>query len=428
MRVLQRLFQRNLLLKIASYNSIHIAIRIVTGVIMTHLTAVFLGTAGLAVLGNFRNFLQGIQSFSLLGFENGLVSYTARLEKNKKDLQDLFSAAWTITLLVSLCLSVAVFATAHWLDDYLIGYERSYGFVFKGLAVTIPFYVAFIMVSSLLQGMQRYRHYVNVNILINILVFALSALLIVQYKVAGALWAIVATPVVQCAVAFLLWKKARILYSLRSLLKFHWSLGDLKPLWGYSAMALLSALLVPVTYIAVRQDVRFVVGDEAAGNWEGLQRLSNYYMMFVTSLISLYVLPQLSKDRDFTNYRHTIIHFYKTILPLLALGLILLYVGRSWIVTYLYTKEFVGMLPLFKWQFAGDFIKIITTVMAFRFIAINDFKRYAIAEVVSLASFYITNYFFIRNYGSEGVVMAHLASHLFFMVALVILLRRELFK
>jgi PST family polysaccharide transporter len=53
----------------------------------------------------------------------------------------------------------------------------------------------------------------------------------------------------------------------------------------------------------------------------------------------------------------------------------------------------VGCCPYLEMATAENFIKIITTVMAFRFIAINDLKRYFIAEVVSLSTFYIANYF-----------------------------------
>ncbi len=428
MRGLRRYVNGNILLKVAGLNSIQVLLRIGTGVVMSKIIAIFLGTSGLAVLGNFRNFFQGLQSFCLLGFENGLVRYAAQYKEQKQQLQQLFTAAWTVTLLLTIGLSIGIYFTASFLDTYLIGLERSYNFVFKALAVTLPFYVLFAMISSLLQGLQRYRSFIWLNIIINVMVFAMSATLIYNHSITGAFAAIVITPLVQCIAALGIWWRASAPgFNIRSLIQWNLNITDVRPLWGYSGMALLSAVLVPVTFIAVRQDLRIVMGDDAAGNWEGLQRLSHYYMIFVTTLISLYVLPQLSKNESARNYRTTILHFYKTILPPLAMGLIALYLCRELIVTYLYTQEFKGMLPLFKWQFAGDFVKIITTVLAFRFIAISDFKRYAIAEIISLSAFYLTSYFLIRLYGTSGVVMAHLASHLIFLFVLIILLRRELF-
>lgn len=428
MRGLLRYFNRNLLLKVAGYNSLHILVRIGTGGIMSWVLAHLLGTAGMAVMGNFRNFYQGLQSFSMLGMENGLVRYAAQFKEDTNQLKPVFSTAWIATLIVSVVLSLLVFFGASPLDAYLIGFETSYAYIFKALAVTLPFYVIFTMITSLLQGFEWYKSFVVVNILVSLVVFGCSVSLIYFYLLDGALIAIVATPIIQCFIAALIWCNLKKETSLRSLLFNGFSALHLKPLMSYSGMALLSALLIPVTYIAVRQDLREVVGDTAAGNWEGLQRISGYYMLFVTSLISLYVLPQLSKDPSHKAFRKTSIHFYKTILLPVSLGLLAIYVSRDLLVQYLFTQEFIGMLPMYKWQLAGDFIKIITTVLAFRFIAINDLKKYAIAEVASLSSFYVTSYVLIRSHGSEGVVMAHLASHLIYLLVILILLRKELFK
>jgi PST family polysaccharide transporter len=157
-------------------------------------------------------------------------------------------------------------------------------------------------------------------------------------------------------------------------------------------------------------------------------RISSYYMLFVTSLISLYVLPSLSKDSSHRNYRSTIWNFYKTILPLVVVGLIAVYFSRNLIISILFTEEFEDSSRLFKWQLLGDFIKIVTTVMAFRFIAMNDLWRYLIAEVLSILSFYLFSLYLIPTYQEQGVVMAYLGNYLFYLALLLVILRKELFS
>jgi len=151
-------------------------------------------------------------------------------------------------------------------------------------------------------------------------------------------------------------------------------------------------------------------------------------MMFVTSLISLYVLPSLSKDASIKNYRSTIVHFYKNILPIVILGLISIFLCKDLIIQLLFTQEFTGAVPLFKWQLAGDFIKIITTVMAFRFIAQNQLKKYLIAEIASVGFFVVISYFLIPVYQEEGVVIAYFLNYVFYILVLISLLRKELFS
>jgi PST family polysaccharide transporter len=363
-----------------------------------------------------------------LGLENGLVSYATQFKNDRVKLLQVYGTAWIASIAVTVVLSLGVFFLAGMLDEYLIGLETSYAFVFQYMAVAMPFYVVFILISSLLQGFEWYKKFITINIIINILVFGVSVFLIYSEGLSGALVSIVITPVIQCLIGLLLWSHHNPEFKLSALFVSGFDAASLRPLLSYSAMALISAVLIPVTYIAIRQDARAVLGDVIAGDWEMLQRISGYYMMFVTTLISLYVLPQLSKDFSPQVYKSTITHFYKTILPPVALGLIVIYLSRQLLVDYLFTEEFSGMLPMFKWQLAGDFLKIVTTVMAFRFIAINDLKRYLIAEVVSLATFYGANYFMIRYYGNSGIVMAYLLSYCCYGVALVVLLRKELWS
>lgn len=65
-RLLDKL-NKNLLLKVAGFNSIYILIKIGTGTVMSWVLANYVGAAGMGVLGNLRNFTQGVWSFASLG-------------------------------------------------------------------------------------------------------------------------------------------------------------------------------------------------------------------------------------------------------------------------------------------------------------------------------------------------------------------------
>jgi PST family polysaccharide transporter len=191
-------------------------------------------------------------------------------------------------------------------------------------------------------------------------------------------------------------------------------------------MALVSAFLLPLVAILVRDHVRLTVSDEAAGWWEAMVRIASYYMMFITSLISLYVLPRLSANDTASNYRATIASFYKTMLPIVVLGMIVVYLLRDFLIAFLFSAEFEPVSALFKWQLVGDFIKVVTTVLAFRFIAVNDLKRYLLAEFISVLCFYLAAHVLITSYGVEGVVMAHVITYAVYLATLLVMLRKEL--
>jgi PST family polysaccharide transporter len=427
-RLLNRL-DKNLLLKVAGFNSIYIILRIAIGVVMSKVIAVYVGAAGMAVMGNLRNFTQGIWTFSVLGLENGLVKHAAQFQQEKHQLKQVFQTAWSLCLLTSVVLGIICIALASHLDQWLIGVDTDFSVVFIALGISLPFHVLFVMLSSLLQGLEWFKRFIWINILVSVLVFITSALLIYNYNLTGALFSIVLVPVLQCLVILAVWWRVIQVPDIQitDLLRFSFDNKHARNLLKYSIMALVSALLIPVVQIAVRQKIMYEVSDEAAGYWEAVVRVSTYYMMFVTTLISLYVLPSLSKDSAISNYRKTVWHFYKSILPIVLAGLITLFLSRELLVELLFTAEFTGATPLFKWQFAGDFFKVVTTVLAFRFIALNDLKRYLIAEVLSVISFLGFSYYLIPMYQEEGVVMAHLLNYVFYLLILLILLRKEIF-
>ncbi|MEO9501556.1 O-antigen translocase [Nonlabens ulvanivorans] len=429
MRSLLSFFTKNVLLKVASFNGVFILIRIGIGAIMSRIIADYAGAAGMAIMGNLRNFTQGIQTFAVLGFEHGLVSYAAAYRKDFTELKKHYKTAWSLSIISSLILAILIFIAAPWLDDYLIATDISFTTVFRLFAVSLPFYVVFIFITSLLQGFEFFKKYITLQIVISLVIFIISAYLIYTFNLTGALYSIVIVPFIQCVVAFFFLKSTiQHQVPLFELIGIQWSQETAKKLFSYSAMALVSAFLLPLVAILVRNEVRTQVGDAAAGWWEGMIRVSNYYILFATSLISMYVLPKLSKNKSSSHFRTTISHFYKTILPFLLLGLIAVYISRDYIILYLFNADFEGMEPLFKWQLIGDFIKIVTTVLAFQFIARNNIKRYLVAEIVSVLSFYIFSMILLPLYSIEGIVMAHVANYIVYFIVIVILLKKELFN
>ena len=60
-------------------------------------------------------------------------------------------------------------------------------------------------------------------------------------------------------------------------------------------MTLFSSILTPIVYIYIRKLIITAQSIEAAGYYEAMSRISSFYMMFITTLVSLYYLPELSK-------------------------------------------------------------------------------------------------------------------------------------
>src|SRR5690606_24701459 len=109
----------------------------------------------------------------------------------------------------------------------------------------------------------------------------------------------------------------------------------------YSLMALFSALVLPMVTVTIRNYIMDNNGAHAAGLWEAMRRISGYYMMFVSTLLVLYILPRFSEIESKSEFRKEVFNFYKTIMPIFGLGLVVIYFIRNIIIKIIFTSEFV---------------------------------------------------------------------------------------
>ena len=193
-------------------------------------------------------------------------------------------------------------------------------------------------------------------------------------------------------------------------------------------MKLVSAISLPLIMIAIRTEIVTVQSATEAGYWEAMNRISNYYLVFFTTLLTLYILPKLSEINDPKAFRKEIFGFYKTILPLFAAGMLIIYVLKTYIIQIVLTDEFLPMSSLFFWQLSGDLVKIASIVIAYQFLAKNMFWHYIFVEVGSVLTIYFSSLYFINTYGFVGASMAHLFSYTIHFIVVLIIFRKALFN
>ncbi|HNQ27476.1 MAG TPA: O-antigen translocase, partial [Aquaticitalea sp.] len=170
-----------------------------------------------------------------------------------------------------------------------------------------------------------------------------------------------------------------------------------------------------------------VVGMKEAGYWEAMNRISDYCLMFIMSLMNLYFLPRFSEIENKREFRKEVFNFYKSILPYFAAGLLLVYLLRSLIVRLVFSEAFAPATELFMWQLLGDFVKVLSVVIAFQFIAKRMFWHFVIIEVFLVCMMYLTSVYLIDIYGVKGAVIGHFVSYVLFYGLVLLIFSSSLF-
>ncbi|QGK77263.1 oligosaccharide flippase family protein [Flavobacterium sp. SLB02] len=411
--------------KITSLNSLSIAIKIGIGLITSKILAIFVGPGGMALVGNLRNFLTSLESISTLGFQSGIIKYVAENQKNKEVLKKILATVFISLVFIALILSGILYFFASFWNNTILNSTFDYGLVFKILALALPWYAVSVFLLAVLNGLSQFKKVIWVNIIGNTLGLLVSLFMILKFQTLGALLAIVITPSLLFFVTFYFVQK-----EINFLEAIKWHLYDfkiIKYLLPFSLMAIVSSVLGPMVYLAMRNSVIEKLGIDQAGFWESMTRISTYYMLFVSTILSVYFLPKLAIAEGNKETKSIFWQYYKFILPVFILGVVVVYFARFFIVQLLFTKEFLPVASLFFWQLIGDVFKVAFLILGYEFFAKKLTKAFIIAEVSSLALLYFSNLVFMECFGIQGVVMAQAFDNFIYLVVLCVYFRKSLF-
>jgi O-antigen/teichoic acid export membrane protein len=409
---------------VTSLNSVSVVVRMAGGLLASKMIAEFIGPAGMALVGNLRNVLLSLDTFSILGFQNGIIKYTAEHNDDEQKLYRTLATVFISVAFAVLLLSTGLLILSAYWGEWVFG-GSEYAWVFILLAFSLPLYAGNLLFMAVLNGLGEYRQVISLNIWGNIFGVLISAALIWKLGVTGAFLGLISYPSLIFFFSFYL------LYSAFPRLPFlRWKYFDrslLRGLFSYSSMSMISAILGPVIYISMRNDLMENFSKEEAGYWEGMSRISLFYLLFVTTLLTLYFLPKLSQAKDTVETRSVLWSYYRGIVPVFVLGLIIIYFLREFIVRIILSEEFLPMEDLFFWQLLGDLFKVCSLILGYELLAKKAVRVFIIAEVMSFMVQYVSAKYLIGLYGSEGAVMSHAFTYFIYFGVLGVYFRKKLF-
>lgn len=417
--------QKSQLFKISSLNSVSVVLRLFTGLIISKVIAVYVGPSGMPFIGNFRNFISSLEGVSTLGFTSGIVKYVGENEQDEKELSKIISTVLFSYLGIAFLLSLFIFLFSEILCIEIFGNNIQFKIIFKVVAAVLPFNVASVLFISIINGLGKYNKVIYANIFGNILSVLLSIVLIYQFQTRGALLSIAFNPIFLFFVNFLYLPK-----EIQFFKKIHlkaYDLGIIKNLAGFSLMILPSFLISPFFNFRIRSFLIDQIGLHQAGFWEAITRISSFYLMFVSTLVSVYFYPRLVKAIDNNETKQVFWHYYKSIVPVFILGGIIIYFFRFLIIEILLTTEFLSVSELFFLQLTADVLKVIGLILGFQFLAKRIIIPYIIFELVSNSLLYLLSLYFIDSLGIQGVVLAQVVTNFIYVLMLSIFFRKSLF-
>ncbi|NNE33425.1 MAG: O-antigen translocase [Winogradskyella sp.] len=425
MKRLLHYIDTEILVKSARLNTANISIKIIAGILISKFIAVHIGPYGMALIGNLRNFLSALQSFAIAGLYKGVVKYISQFKDDALELSKTLSTVFYAGFFTSLFLGLLCYYNAQFINDFIFSANYNYVYIIRVMAIVLPFYALNMFAFSIMNGFAKYKILLVINIIGQVLGLLVTLVLIWQENIDGALMAIVITPALGLLITVvgILYRK-----SLVSSIKItNVSFSILNKLSPYMLMALVSSIAIPVVMIFIRNYIIAEISIEEAGYWEAINRVSSYYLMFFNSLMALYILPRFTEINSQKIFRKEVFGFYKTIMPVFGLLLLIIFFSRSVLVNILFTEAFRPVEDLFGYQILGDLIRVLSMVTAYQFLAKKMFSHFIILEIFLFVMKYVSSIYLIDAFGLKGAVMGHFLSYLMYFAIILLIFGSSLF-
>lgn len=385
--------------------------RLLAGLIVVKIIAVYIGPSGLGQLGQFMSLIGIITILAGGGIGTGIVKYVAEFKHNDAELRSYISAASLVTITASLLVGAFLLLAAPSISQLFLK-TQSYAAVIRVLAV-MQFLIAgsnFLM--GLVNGHQRVNAFAIINVASVIVGAVGMAFMSRSYGVAGAMYGLMWMPA--CSLFLLLpWYRFGLKFEWNRLLPA-WHPEKLKRYMGYTAMLLVTALTMQMSQVAVRNIIEMREGWINVGYWQAATKISDAYLQFITVVLANYFLPKLAELKTSKEIGKAVAAAYRLALPVLLVLTLSIFLLREQLIPIVFSKAFLPMKAFIPGQLIGDFFKVGAYIVAYVGVARANAKLYIAAELLQASLMISLSYLMVGRFGAVGATYAYSLTYIIY--------------
>ena len=414
-------------IKTSIYSAASTTISLLVKLITNKVIAVYLGTNGMFLIGQLKDFLKIGNTLGTMGIETGTVKYTSELNKNNTNFKELLSTSFKIHFYSSLIVVLLIlifynYVTTGFSDEMSLIKNNNYKYI---LSISIISFSIQTFIMSVLNGLKKIKIFVLINIVATLISAIILIYLVVNYSIIGAFYALILSPILTLITALsicLILKPFKL-----NFFNYLFKVEYLKNLSNFSLMA----IAAPICLISATFIVRYYIYDEFdsnhAGSWEAMWRISAIYLLFLTTTFKFYLVPTFSNLNN-DQLKKEVFKIWKTILPVIFLITIVVYLSKDMIINILFTNEFNLINSLILFHLLGDIIKINCWVLGNILVAKAKTNQFILFQVEWCILFVILSIILANTYGFIGLSIAYFVTYLIHFLLLNIYFRKLLWK
>ena len=390
--------------------------------VINKLLAVFLPPAAFACVGQFMNWMNIGQATSSLAMQNGWVSLTAQNKDNVKNLHGVWRGGFRLTTFATIftCIAAVLFCFIAPLDKMLPGVHPR--LAQAAILFALPGILATNMVaicSAVMNGLGLVKRWALIQVVSSL--FQMLWVAFFLYTGRLSVLSIIATQSVVAGI-FAARVAARAGFNLKT---FRESVLDTRGPWlSYAVMGLVPMIVAPLVLMFVRSLIGSELGWNAAGIWQGVYKISDFFASIFSAILGVLILPRIRRDMTRESFRK---EFYPIFLRMMGFTLafcIALYFGRSLVVAILLSGAYAPAADYMPIQLLGDFFRSGGWCLGMVLVARRETKAFLFIEVGANLLFAVGSFVGIRLFEMQGPMLASALENFVTLVALAITVGR----
>lgn len=399
------------LFKTSILNGIAVLIKTATMFILNKILAIYVGPSGYAAIGQFQNFIQILTTFAGGAVNTAVIKYTAEYYDDVARQRAVWKTAGSVILIFSIFASILILTLQKPLSLYIFK-STQYQSIFVWFAVFLVFFNFNALFLAILNGKKEITKLVIANIAGSVFSLVITGFLAFKFKLYGALVALSINQSIIFLVTFALcykseWFKIEYLFG-------KIDTDNFKKILHFALMTITSVFFGNIAQISLRNLIIERFDLEHAGYWDAMTRLSSGYLMFASTILSIYYLPRLSELKEYNALKNEVKTGYKLILPIAAICSFVIYMFQDLVISLLFTQDFAPMKELMLWQLIGDVIKIGSWIISFMMLSKAMTKIFVITETIFALSIIPLTALFIHYYGFKGIAIAFTVNYILY--------------
>lgn len=372
----------------------------------TKVLALVLGVSGMGLYSQFTNLVSLLSFVVPLGLPLSLTKHVS--ENSENSITELKPALQTSILSIivsSVFFSAALAVFAAPVAEFLTDDPGDFTFVVL-IAVFLPFSLVAAVLESFIRGLRDITLLSKLMTVSQLVSLIVTITMVYYWGMAGAVISISGSSLIILIIYYYALRNKTFLSDFKFLAKPNMKM--LKKLIKLGVASLVIGAINQLSFLFVRKIVIDQIGLDAGGLYQSVLMISLNYFSLLFVLISNYTFPKLNSLKSDTEFVGEVLSTLRIFLLILTPLVMCVVVLREPVVRIFYSGDFMGATEMYKFQFLGDFFRVLAWVTGIWIVSRNRITLWIALELVMFTLFPVLLLILISFMGNE-VMWASLA-------------------